>query len=145
MHGDYSPFNVMASPDDTHRLAAVIDWDTGTIGDPILDIAHLIARWTEQGEEPAIGAWDIGDGIPSERPGLPTRAELARRYERRSGRDLRGLPFYQALALFKLAAILEGRTAAAHRSQNAAEVGRWSAMVDRLVDYAIRFASGERT
>jgi aminoglycoside phosphotransferase (APT) family kinase protein len=145
MHGDYSPFNVMASPLDTRRLAAVIDWDTGTIGDPIMDVAHLIARWTEPGEEPAIGSWDIGDGIPAERTGLPTRAELARRYEQRSGRDLSALPFYEALALFKLAAILEGRTAAAHRSGNDAEVQRWSAMVDRLVDYATRFASGERT
>jgi aminoglycoside phosphotransferase (APT) family kinase protein len=145
MHGDYSPFNVMASPHHTDRLAAVIDWDTGTIGDPIMDIAHLIARWTEPGEEPAIGAWDIGDGIPAHRTGLPTRAELARRYEQRSARDLRALPFYQALALFKLAAILEGRTAAAHRTNNEAELQRWSFMVDRLVDYASKFASGERT
>jgi aminoglycoside phosphotransferase (APT) family kinase protein len=145
MHGDYSPFNVMASPHRTDRLAAVIDWDTGTIGDPIMDIAHLIARWTEPGEEPAIGVWDIGDGIAGERAGLPTRSELARRYEQRSGRDLRALPFYQALALFKLAAILEGRTAAAHRAGNATEVQRWAAMVDRLVDFAGKFASGERT
>ena len=144
MHGDYSPFNVMASPHDATRLAAVIDWDTGTIGDPIMDIAHLLARWTEPGEEPAIGAWDIGDGIPAQRKGLPTRAELARYYENRSGRDLGALPYYQALALFKLAAILEGRTAQAHRRGDETTRRQWAGMVDRLIDYANKFASGER-
>lgn len=141
MHGDYSPFNVMASPHDTTRLAAVIDWDTGTIGDPLLDIAHLLARWTEPGEEPAIGTWDIGDGVAALREGLPTRREMAERYAQRSGRDLAELPFYQALALFKLASILEGRVGRAASPSQAAE---WSPMVDRLVDFGRQFASGAR-
>ena len=145
MHGDYSPFNVMASPRDTTRLAAVIDWDTGTIGDPIMDIAHLLARWTEPGEEPAIGVWDIGDGIADQRKGLPTRAVLAQHYQDWSGRDLHALPFYQALALFKLAAILEGRTAQAHRRADEMAQRQWADMVDRLIDYANKFGSGERT
>ena len=106
MHGDYSPYNVMASPGDTTRLAAVVDWDTGTIGDPLLDLGHLLARWTEPGEEPAIGVWDIED-----RDGLPAWAELAARYAARTGADLSALPYYQALALFKLAVILEGSVA----------------------------------
>lgn len=144
MHGDYSPFNVMASPHDTTRLAAVIDWDTGTVGDPIMDIAHLLARWTEPGEEPAIGSWDIGDGLPEHRTGLPSRAEMARRFEARSGRDLRALPYYQALALFKLAAILEGRTAQAHRVGDVATSSTWANMVNRLIAYAIQFSTGER-
>jgi aminoglycoside phosphotransferase (APT) family kinase protein len=145
MHGDFSPFNVMASPHDTARLAAVVDWDTGTIGDPIMDIAHLLARWTEPGELPAIGQWDIGDGIESQRSGLPARADMAQYYEERSGRDLRALPYYQALALFKLAAILEGRTAKAHHAGDESTAGEWAAMVDRLIDYALMFATGERT
>ncbi|WP_235892250.1 phosphotransferase family protein [Mycolicibacterium hodleri] len=144
MHGDYSPFNVMASPQVTTRLAAVIDWDTGTVGDPIMDIAHLLARWTEPGEVPAIGQWDIGDGIPAHRAGLPTRAEMAKSFEERSGRDLRSLPYYQALALFKLAAILEGRTARAHQAGDEAARHDWAAMVDRVIDYANKFATGER-
>src|SRR6266513_4213684 len=55
IHGDYSPFNVMVAPDPPARLAAIVDWDTGTIGDPLLDIGHLLARWTEPGEESVIG------------------------------------------------------------------------------------------
>ncbi|MBY8862886.1 phosphotransferase family protein [Nocardia sp. CA2R105] len=144
MHGDYSPFNVMASPLDRTHLAAVVDWDTGTIGDPLMDIAHLLARWTEPGEEPAIGTWDIGDGIAAERAGLPTRAAMAQRYVERSGRDLTYLPFYQALALFKLASILEGRTARAAWGGRAADATMWSVMVDRLIEHGHLFAQGIR-
>ena len=68
LHGDYSPFNVMVAPDPPARLAAIVDWDTGTIGDPLLDIGHLLARWTEPGEEPVIGAPPGGvDGYPPPR------------------------------------------------------------------------------
>jgi aminoglycoside phosphotransferase (APT) family kinase protein len=149
MHGDYSPYNVMASPEDTTRLAAVVDWDTGTIGDPLLDIGHLLARWTEPGEEPAIGVWDI-----EVREGLPTRAELAGRYAERTGADLSALPYYQALALFKLAIILEGsvarRRAATAPGTGAPDTGPpdtggREAMVDRLIRYAGLFARGERS
>jgi aminoglycoside phosphotransferase (APT) family kinase protein len=143
MHGDYSPYNVMASPEDTTRLAAVVDWDTGTIGDPLLDIGHLLARWTEPGEEPAIGVWDI-----EVREGLPSRAELASRYAERTGADLSALPYYQALALFKLAIILEGsvarRRAATPPDTDAPDTADREAMVDRLIRYAGLYARGER-
>jgi aminoglycoside phosphotransferase (APT) family kinase protein len=135
MHGDYSPYNVTASPRDTRRLAAVVDWDTGTIGDPLLDVGHLLARWTEPGEEPAIGVWNI-----EARHGLPSRAELAARYADRTGADLSALPYYQALALFKLAVILEGSVARWRGPEAEARAG----MVDRLIGYAGLLARGER-
>ena len=138
MHGDYSPYNVMASPRETGRLAAVVDWDTGTIGDPLLDLGHLLARWTEPGEDPAIGVWDI-----EVRGGLPPRAELAARYAERTGADLSALPYYQVLALFKLAIILEG-SVARRRASSAADGAARAAMVDRLMHYAGLFARGER-
>src|SRR5262249_19621409 len=102
IHGDYSPFNVMVAPDPPTRLAAIIDWDTGTIGDPLLDIGHLLGRWTEPGEEPGTGV-QAGGG-----EGSPTRPELAVRYAERPGRDMSALAYYETLALFKLAVILEG-------------------------------------
>lgn len=138
LHGDYSPFNVMASWTTTDRLAAVVDWDSATIGDPVLDIGHLLARWTEPGEESALRV-DI-----STREGLPTRRELAERYADRTGRDLEALAYYEALALFKLAIILEGgvsRAAAAGDEAKAAEV---AGTVDRLMTFAGLFARGER-
>ncbi len=140
MHGDYSPFNVMASPTDPTRLAAVIDWDTGTVGDPLLDIGHLLARWADPGEEPVImQPLDILD-----RDGLATRADMAQRYAERSGHALEDLRYYQVLALFKLAIILEGPVARANES-NSPEAEGLAARVDRLIDFADKFARGERT
>jgi aminoglycoside phosphotransferase (APT) family kinase protein len=138
LHGDYSPFNVMVSPTPPARLAAVIDWDTGTVGDPLLDIGHLLGRWTDPGEEPVLGAQAGGAH------GYPTRAQLAARYTQRSGADLSALPYYEALALFKLAVILEGtyaRTAA--RGVPEGE-NMMAGLVPRLTVAAAQFARGER-
>jgi len=138
IHGDYSPFNVMVAPDLPPRLAAVIDWDTGTIGDPLLDLGHLLARWTEPGEEPILQEQAGGPD------GYPTRAELAQRYADRSGRDVSALPYYQCLALFKLAVILEG-TYARKRAAGVPDAANMMAeLVPRLTRGAAAFARGER-
>jgi aminoglycoside phosphotransferase (APT) family kinase protein len=138
IHGDYSPFNVMVAPDAPARLAAIVDWDTGTIGDPLLDIGHLLARWTEPGEEPII---DVQAGGTA---GYPSRGEMAARYAERTGRDLGALAYYEVLALFKLAVILEGT----YGRQRAAGVpdsdNTMAAMVPRLLRGAAEFARGER-
>jgi aminoglycoside phosphotransferase (APT) family kinase protein len=138
MHGDYSPFNVMVAPDPPARLAAIVDWDTGTIGDPLLDIGHLLARWTEPGEESVIGVQ--AGGVE----GYPARAEMAARYAERTGRDLTALAYYEALALFKLAVILEG----GYARQRAAGVPDWdntmADIVPRLLLGAAEFARGQR-
>ncbi len=139
MHGDYSPFNLMVAPDPPARLAAIIDWDTGTIGDPLLDIGHLLARWTDPGEEPVLGLQ--AGGVEH----YPTRAELAARYAERSGRDLSALPYYQALALFKLAVILEGTYARTAAKGVPDADNTMAAMVPRLMVAAAQFARGERS
>ena len=138
MHGDYSPYNVMASPSSPERLAAVIDWDTGTVGDPLLDIGHLLARWTEPGEQPVLGI-EI-----EQRDGLPSRVELAQRYADRSGRNLDALRYYEVLSLFKLAIILEGPSAR-RRLAGVPEADNNAAIIDRLMRGAGDFARGVRT
>ena len=55
MHGDYSPYNVMVANEPPVQLAAIVDWDTGTIGDSLLDLGHLLARWVEPGELGPLG------------------------------------------------------------------------------------------
>ena len=138
IHGDYSPFNVMVAPDPPARLAAILDWDTGTIGDPLLDLGHLLARWTEPGERPVL-TLQAGDN-----EGYPTRAEMAHRYAERTGRDLSALPYYEALALFKLAVILEGRHAQECASGVPAGETSMATIVPDLLRGAAEFARGER-
>lgn len=139
IHGDYSPFNVMVAPEPPPRLAAVIDWDTGTIGDPLLDIGHLLGRWTDPGEEPVL---DLQAGGSAH---YPTRAELAARYAERSGRDLSALAYYEALALFKLAVILEGTYARKFAAGVPDAQNLMSELVPRLTRGAAAFARGERS
>ena len=139
MHGDYSPFNVMVAPDPPARLAAVIDWDTGTIGDPLLDIGHLLARWTNPGEEPMLQSQAGGTEH------YPTRAEMAARYAERSGRDLSALAYYECLALFKLAVILEGTYARKAKAGVPDGENMMSELVPRLTCAAAAFARGERS
>ena len=137
MHGDYSPFNVMVANHRPVRLAAIVDWDTGTIGDPLLDIGHLLARWVEPGEEGPLGTRE-------ELVGYPSRREMAARYEEGTGRDLSALPYYEVLALFKLGVILEGSYA---RARSAGVPESENPMAERppgLFRVAAEFARGQR-
>lgn len=101
LHGDYHLANVMFDPQ-APRLAAVVDWELATIGDPLLDLGWMIATWPERaGNE--IGAIGVE---PWE--GFPTADELVERYRGQSERDLRALDWYVVLACYKLGIILEG-------------------------------------
>ncbi|OHV32319.1 hypothetical protein BCD49_30235 [Pseudofrankia sp. EUN1h] len=140
MHGDYSLFNVMFAHDAPARLAAIVDWDTATIGDPLLDLGHLLARWDEPGEPPTfLGSSDIAD-----RTGLATRAQLAARYADRTSLDLADLRFYEVLSLFKLGCILEGHHAQAPRAGDPAG-GQFAPMAPAVFADAAAIARGERT
>ncbi len=105
LHGDFHVDNCLFAVEPKPRLAAVIDWEMSTIGDPLLDVGLFLAFWgPERGGSlgmPRVQAISRADGAPS-------RADLAARYERRSGRSLGHLPYYMALAFWKLAAIVEG-------------------------------------
>ncbi len=98
VHGDYRLDNVLVGPDD--KVAAVVDWEMATLGDPLTDLGLLIVyqRMDRLGEGP----------MGSDAPGYPTEGEILARYNEFSGRDLTDLGFYIALASFKLAVILEG-------------------------------------
>jgi aminoglycoside phosphotransferase (APT) family kinase protein len=137
LHGDYSPFNVMIAPRPPVRMAAIVDWDTGTIGDPLLDIGHLLARWVEPGEE-----GPLGDQPTLQLKGNPTRAEMADRYQRGTGRDLAALAYYEVLSLYKLGVILEGNHARAVKEGTTDN--RMEPMAPGLFEVAAEFARGIR-
>jgi aminoglycoside phosphotransferase (APT) family kinase protein len=101
VHGDYRLDNMILS--DAGKVAAVVDWELCTLGDPLADLGTLMAYWAERGEDM------VAFGEPANlAPGFPTRNELAARYAERSGRDISQLDYYLALGYWKLAIILEG-------------------------------------
>jgi aminoglycoside phosphotransferase (APT) family kinase protein len=105
LHGDYQFANVMFAHDLPARIAAVVDWEQSTIGDPLVDLGWMLALWDEPGEAPVRGPDEVR---VNQQEGFPTRAELAERYATRTGRSLDALGWYEVLALFKLACVLEG-------------------------------------
>ncbi|GAB2518369.1 phosphotransferase family protein [Nocardia heshunensis] len=100
VHGDYRLDNVLV--DDADRVAAVIDWEMATLGDPLTDIGLLLV-YQRMSDIDMIGVSDVALA-----PGYPDEAEVLERYSSRAGRDLTEIGFYVALASFKLAVISEG-------------------------------------
>lgn len=101
IHGDYSPANVMVAKDRPARLAAIVDWESATIGDPLLDLGHLLSSWQDAESGPTWGLYHDWRDFPS-------RKEAAARYAEKTGLPIDKLPYYMTLASFKLALILEG-------------------------------------
>jgi aminoglycoside phosphotransferase (APT) family kinase protein len=97
--------NVILAPEAPLRIAAVLDWELSTIGDPLADLGYLLALWTRPGDA-SLGAFEQG-GLTRE-PGFAERAQLVAHYERRTGRAATDVRFYEVLALWKLAVLMEG-------------------------------------
>ena len=140
MHGDYSTFNVMFAHGAPAHLAAILDWDTATIGETLMDLGHLLARWDEPGEEPTM----LGSADNPNRVGLPSRAELAARYAERTGFDLTHLRYYEVVSLFKLGCIMEGHYANAVKHGDPTG-GQFMDTSHGIIRDAARIVRGERS
>src|SRR5207237_2386916 len=90
IHGDYHLDNVMFVPSLPPRVIAILDWETATIGDPLVDLGLATALWPDPDEEHL----PLGEGLDLARLGLGSRHDLARRYGGRTGRSLAPLPHY---------------------------------------------------
>ncbi|MDB6002916.1 MAG: putative phosphotransferase [Rhizobacter sp.] len=106
MHGDYQFANVMFEHGAPARLAAIIDWEMTTIGDPLLDLGWALLGW--DGETPK------GD-FYVDLTGMPARSELLAHYEEISGRSTADIDYYVVLANWKLGVVLEKSYAAVVR------------------------------
>jgi aminoglycoside phosphotransferase (APT) family kinase protein len=84
---------------------AIFDWEMATIGDPLADVGYLCMTWSEA-TDPAGGLSRLSAVTRQE--GFPTRAEMVARYEERSGRSMRDLRWYLALATWKSVVFMEG-------------------------------------
>jgi aminoglycoside phosphotransferase (APT) family kinase protein len=143
VHGDYQWNNVLFAPDRPGRVVAVVDWEQATIGDPLLDIGWLLGLWYQPGED-AVGR--DPSRLFCQLPGLPSRQELAERYAARTGLGLKYLTYYQVLALFKLACVIEGSYARFVRGQSDDPVHEtFKVRVPALISRAASFAAGDIT
>jgi aminoglycoside phosphotransferase (APT) family kinase protein len=100
MHGDYQFANVMFRHGGPARMAAIVDWEMGTVGDPKLDLAWVVNGWPEHPDDtPEISYVDM--------TGMPSRSALLDRYAEVSGRQVDDIDYYCVLAKWKLAVVLE--------------------------------------
>jgi aminoglycoside phosphotransferase (APT) family kinase protein len=122
VHGDYRLGNMMVTHEQPERVAAVLDWEMGAVGDPRADIGYLVATYSEPGgsENP------LGTSPVTATEGFPTRNELVDRYQSRSGRDVEPLAWFEALALWKAAVFCEAIYGRYVRGELTADDGRAS-------------------
>ncbi|MEM9468238.1 MAG: phosphotransferase, partial [Actinomycetota bacterium] len=113
--GDYHLANVMFRPD-RGEIAAIVDWELATQGDPLIDLGLIVAFWPEE---------DGAAGMMSVQPwnGFPTIDELVAHYDANSPRSIEALDWYAVLACYKTGIILEGTHARAFAGKAAKEFG----------------------
>jgi len=101
VHGDFRLDNLLVGGDD--RITAVLDWEMATLGDPLADVALLLAYQ-------ALAHLETGHAVAdaATAPGFPDAADITASYAERSGRDLSNLGFHLGLGYFKIAVICEG-------------------------------------
>jgi aminoglycoside phosphotransferase (APT) family kinase protein len=114
IHGDFHFGNILIHRSEP-RVSAVVDWELSTIGDPLLDLGHLLASWPT-----SEGGLGIADGVAGN---LPTTDELIDWYARSSDRDLADLGWFRVLACYRLAVVLEGTYVRSLDGKATAELG----------------------
>ena len=114
VHGDYGLHNSLVSPEG--EIAAVLDWEISTLGDPLADFAYALNGWIEPGDD-LVNREDA----PTLAPGFATRAQLIDRYADRTNANLDHLPYYVCYNHFKTACIIHGVYARYMQGQKSSE------------------------
>ena len=113
VHGDYGLHNCISNS--KGQIAAVVDWEISTLGDPLADLAYAINAWGTPGEV-------SGRGVkPSLAPGYPTAEEMLQRYATRTGVDLSNIGFYVSFNHWKTVCIIDGVLARYYQGQKSSE------------------------
>lgn len=102
MHGDYQFANVMYKHGAPAQLAAIVDWEMGTVGDPKIDLAWVVQSWPEDTSSEAAGESGYVD-----MRGMPTRDQVLAHYSEVSGRQVDDIDYYVILGKWKLGVVLE--------------------------------------
>ena len=106
VHGDLRLDNMLVTLGPRPAVAAVVDWEMSTLGDPLADLGLTLMYWTDPGEEEWLRLSEGGSVTTV--PGFLPRAAAAARYAELTGRDISGISYYLAFGCFKLAVVLEG-------------------------------------
>ncbi len=114
VHGDYGPHNCLIGPDST--VAAVVDWEISTLGDPLADLAYALNFFPDPTD-----AIPIAPEAATAVPGFPTRMQMAERYAERTGRDLSKIDYYFGFNRWKSACIVHGVYARYMQGQKSSE------------------------
>ena len=114
VHGDYGPHNCLIGPDST--VAAVVDWEISTLGDPLADLAYALNFFPDPTD-----AIPIAPEAATAVPGFPTRMQMAERYADRTGRDLSKIDYYFGFNRWKSACIVHGVYARYMQGQKSSE------------------------
>jgi aminoglycoside phosphotransferase (APT) family kinase protein len=101
LHNDFKLDNTMASDED--EIVAVFDWDMATRGDALVDLGTLLAYWPD----PDAPTYPIFGEFSVSLSAVMSKAEVAERYCGETGFDLRHVRYYEGLALFRIAVIIE--------------------------------------
>jgi aminoglycoside phosphotransferase (APT) family kinase protein len=102
MHGDYQFANVMFKDGAPARLAAIVDWEMGTVGDPKVDLGWMIQSWPTDTMAP-----EASEASYVDLRGMPNRDQVLAHYAEVSGRQVDDIDYYVILAKWKLAIVLE--------------------------------------
>ncbi len=130
IHGDVGTPNMMFHAGPPARLAAMIDWELSTIGDPMLDLGWFTGAMRDENDPERVSETALQDPR-----NFPTRQELARYYCAGTGRDIADFDYFSILAKFKSGCLLEYKVAQAEAGHLPKDVGRFFA---RIVDQCFR-------
>jgi aminoglycoside phosphotransferase (APT) family kinase protein len=134
VHGDFRIDNCVIADDGS--VAAVLDWELATLGDPLADLGLLMVYWIRPGN----GGADVLIGSPTATDGFPEHDALVARYVQRTGADVSRLDYYTALGYWKLACIAEGihaRYQAGVMGDDDGADGQFAVQVDALAELAL--------
>jgi aminoglycoside phosphotransferase (APT) family kinase protein len=136
VHGDYGLHNCRVAADG--HIAAVVDWEISTLGDPLADVGYCINAWVESAEETS-----GRDDPPTILPGFARRHDLLERYALTTGADLGGIDYYRCFNHWKTVCILQGVYARYRQGQKdteGIEVDAFPPRVDRCLQLATEAA-----
>jgi aminoglycoside phosphotransferase (APT) family kinase protein len=125
VHGDYGLHNCRVATDG--HIAAVVDWEISTLGDPLADLAYCINAWAESAGDTS------SPDPPTALPGFCERAELIDRYSDQTGVDLGRLEYYRCFNHWKTVCIVQGVYARYLHGQKSTEDVDVDGFAERIV------------